>query len=276
MRVHDGRLFLLTVVVAALVVAFAGRAALRRRAGAEGAPPRDCGPLRGVLVVLVVGIAAVASTAAARRRRAPRARTAREGARRLVCGSSDARLDWWKEAWQSFEDEPLDGTGAASFQLAHRLHRAEFTRPVTEPHNFALQDARRDRHRRLPAARGRCGASACSRCGGGFVTTPRSRSRSVRSRISCTSSSTSATTSSPSARRSSRSLGVLLADVDGAVARREPVWAVGGAGCSRGRACFRLRRRTSRSARSTRRWRRATRSSPRRRTRGIPSPSFRC
>ena len=62
-----------------------------------------------------------------------------EGARRLVCGSSDARFDWWKQAWQSFEDEPLHGTGAASFQLAHRLHRAEFTAPVTEPHNFALQ-----------------------------------------------------------------------------------------------------------------------------------------
>ena len=62
-----------------------------------------------------------------------------QGARRFACASSDARFDWWKQAWQSFEDEPLAGTGAGSFQLAHRLRREEFTRPVTEPHNFALQ-----------------------------------------------------------------------------------------------------------------------------------------
>jgi hypothetical protein len=62
-----------------------------------------------------------------------------QGANRFACGSSDARFDWWREAWQSFEDEPLAGTGAGSFELSHRLRRAHFTRPVTEPHNLALQ-----------------------------------------------------------------------------------------------------------------------------------------
>jgi hypothetical protein len=38
-----------------------------------------------------------------------------------------------------FERRPIGGTGAASFELAHRLRRAEFVRPTTEPHNFALQ-----------------------------------------------------------------------------------------------------------------------------------------
>ena len=38
-----------------------------------------------------------------------------------------------------FERRPIGGTGAASFELAHRLRRAEFVRPTTEPHDFALQ-----------------------------------------------------------------------------------------------------------------------------------------
>ena len=38
-----------------------------------------------------------------------------------------------------FERRPIGGTGAASFVLAHRLRRAEFVRPTTEPHDFALQ-----------------------------------------------------------------------------------------------------------------------------------------
>jgi hypothetical protein len=61
------------------------------------------------------------------------------GAARFGCGSSDERLDWWGQAWAMFERRPIGGTGAASFELAHRLRRAEFVRPTTEPHNFALQ-----------------------------------------------------------------------------------------------------------------------------------------
>ena len=38
-----------------------------------------------------------------------------------------------------FERRPIGGTGAASFELAHRLRRAEFVRPTTEPHDFAVQ-----------------------------------------------------------------------------------------------------------------------------------------
>src|SRR5690348_11393635 len=38
-----------------------------------------------------------------------------------------------------FARRPIGGTGAGSFQLAHRLRRAEYVRPSTEPHNFALQ-----------------------------------------------------------------------------------------------------------------------------------------
>src|SRR6266545_5014168 len=138
-RVHDGRLFLATVVVAAAAVGVAGRSLLRLE-------PGPAARRRATLVLLVViGVACAAGVVAAALHStgSTTASAAGEhctqGARRLACGSSDARLDWWKQAWQSFEDKPLAGTGAASFQLAHRLRRAEFTRPVTEPHNFALQ-----------------------------------------------------------------------------------------------------------------------------------------
>jgi hypothetical protein len=138
-RVHDGRLFLLAVVVAAVFAAIVGRillrlelrAAVRRRAT--------------VLLLVAVGLACAAGVAAASVHGSGSTNTSAagahctQGARRLVCPSSDERLDWWKQAWQSFEDKPLTGTGAGSFQLSHRLHRAEYTRPVTEPHNFALQ-----------------------------------------------------------------------------------------------------------------------------------------
>ena len=139
-RVHDGRLFLLTVVVAALVVAFAGRAALRLELAAEARRRATAILFAGILVGSIVGVAAVAVHNGGSTYASAAGTHCTEGARRLVCASSDARLDWWKEAWQSFEDKPLEGTGAASFELSHRLRRAEYTRPVTEPHNFALQE----------------------------------------------------------------------------------------------------------------------------------------
>jgi hypothetical protein len=133
-RVHDGSLFLLVVVIAAAVVAVVGRAALRLEPG-----PAARRRAIAVLFATIVLAGAGGIAGAALHHGGSTGAYCTEGARRLVCGSSDARFDWWKQAWQSFEDEPIHGTGAASFQLAHRLHRAEFTAPVTEPHNFALQ-----------------------------------------------------------------------------------------------------------------------------------------
>ncbi len=52
--------------------------------------------------------------------------------------SSNSRWTWWKEAWQLFEDKPLDGTGAATFAIARRPIR-ENTTFATEPHNIGLQ-----------------------------------------------------------------------------------------------------------------------------------------
>jgi O-antigen ligase/polysaccharide polymerase Wzy-like membrane protein len=138
-RVHDGRLFLLAVVLVAVVVGLAGRAALRLEL-APAARRRVTGAL-----LVAIGLACLAAMAGAVLRSGGSTSLSAagthctQGARRFACGSSDERLDWWKEAWQLFEDKPLDGTGAGSFELAHRLHRAQFARPVTEPHDFPLQ-----------------------------------------------------------------------------------------------------------------------------------------
>ena len=57
---------------------------------------------------------------------------------RLGSFSSNSRWTWWEEAWTLFEDEPIAGTGAASFAVARRPIRSNTTF-ATEPHNIALQ-----------------------------------------------------------------------------------------------------------------------------------------
>ena len=138
-RVRDGLFFLLVVVAAAAIAATLARRAFRlqpTRAAQQRAT-------RALLVLLVVGavggIVGVALHSGPSTTASPAGSHCVQGASRFACGSSDERLDWWREAWQSFRDQPLDGTGAGSFQLAHELRRAHFTRPVPEPHNLALQ-----------------------------------------------------------------------------------------------------------------------------------------
>jgi O-Antigen ligase len=62
-----------------------------------------------------------------------------QGPGRIASFSSANRWTWWKEAWWAFSDRPLHGTGAGSFELAHRLERRDFSPPGKEPHNIALQ-----------------------------------------------------------------------------------------------------------------------------------------
>src|SRR6266540_3492082 len=60
------------------------------------------------------------------------------GPGRLANISSTSRWQWWKEAWHAFEEQPLRGTGAGTFELTHRLLRTNSI-VVTEPHNVPLQ-----------------------------------------------------------------------------------------------------------------------------------------
>jgi O-Antigen ligase len=60
------------------------------------------------------------------------------GPGRLTTINSTSRWQWWKEGWHAFEDQPLRGTGAGTFELTHRLLRTNNV-VVTEPHNLPLQ-----------------------------------------------------------------------------------------------------------------------------------------
>lgn len=61
-----------------------------------------------------------------------------QGPQRITLLSSSSRWEWWKEAWFAFEDDPLLGTGAGSFELTHRMRRTNGLY-VTEPHSLVLQ-----------------------------------------------------------------------------------------------------------------------------------------
>jgi O-Antigen ligase len=57
---------------------------------------------------------------------------------RLAELSSSNRWRWWQEAWSLWEDAPLGGKGAATFEVARRDIRVGSI-TTTEPHNLALQ-----------------------------------------------------------------------------------------------------------------------------------------
>jgi hypothetical protein len=57
---------------------------------------------------------------------------------RLISVSSSNRWRWWQEAWESFTDKPLQGSGAGTFELVDRLER-NTSLATTEPHSVPLQ-----------------------------------------------------------------------------------------------------------------------------------------
>jgi tetratricopeptide (TPR) repeat protein len=145
-RVHDGRWFgVLLVAVGALVwlAAFAAlRIEARRPLSAERrtAALRWAGGAAAVLaaVAVVVFVARGDPQAWAREFKNPPSEQVPHDPSRLGTVSSSHRWTWWKEAWQAFEQEPLIGKGAASFELTHRLLRRD-SLIVNEPHNVPLQ-----------------------------------------------------------------------------------------------------------------------------------------
>ena len=138
-RAHDGGLFLLVVVVAALVVASVARRIARIHVEPDERRRATLALFAVVGVACVAGVVVAALNSSGATSASAAGAHCTQGAARFGCGSSDERLDWWGQAWAMFERRPIGGTGAASFELAHRLRRAEFVRPTTEPHNFALQ-----------------------------------------------------------------------------------------------------------------------------------------
>lgn len=149
-RVHDGAVFGAVFVVGAAIVAFAAAALLRADAESPLTPKQ-----RGEYVrISLVGVAVLAallfvgSTIKAggpggwlqdRVHEFTSQGNVSEGPHRVTSFSSNHRWAWWKEAWSSFLEQPLDGTGAGSFVLVHRPRRSTSLDVTTEPHNVPLQ-----------------------------------------------------------------------------------------------------------------------------------------
>src|SRR3954451_5998802 len=145
-RVHDGAWFAVVFVLGACVV---GALAYLASVGEERGLPTHTRVLLGrvALGVLAVGIAAGIAVVAVKTdpsswfrefTQSTTSRAQQTGPERLTTISSTSRWAWWTEAWHAFEDQPLRGTGAGSFELSHRLLRMDAIE-ATEPHNVPLQ-----------------------------------------------------------------------------------------------------------------------------------------
>jgi O-Antigen ligase len=146
-RVHDGAWFAVVFLLGTCLVgslAYLGSLAEERRELSVRARQLASRLAVGALALcLVVGIAVIAATTSPSSwardftQQSGNAGAA-TGPARLTTISSTSRWQWWQEAWQAFEDQPLRGTGAGTFELTHRLLRTNGV-AVTEPHDLPLQ-----------------------------------------------------------------------------------------------------------------------------------------
>jgi O-Antigen ligase len=142
-RLHDGLLFGLALLVGAGVVALALRYLVKRAVNA-----------RVVKIVAVVLVALIVAALLASVVRAggpgswvsdrwhefanPVSAQVGQGPNRITSASSSNRWRWWQEAWNAFTDQPAQGTGAGTFGLTDRLERNS-PLAVIEPHSTPLQ-----------------------------------------------------------------------------------------------------------------------------------------
>jgi hypothetical protein len=145
-RVRDGAWFALVFLLGACVVAALAYLASRAEER-EAFSPRARG-LAGRVALGALALCAVAGIVALgvktdpghwfRDFTEPAAGVPLNSPGHLTTISSTSRWEWWKEAWHAFEKQPLRGTGAASFELTHRLLRTNGA-IATEPHSMPLQ-----------------------------------------------------------------------------------------------------------------------------------------
>jgi hypothetical protein len=137
-RAHDGWIFGL-VVLAGLAAVVAAAYLLRVR---EVSARAQSGARRVAIVLSVLALAGLVGATVVGWNDfvdPPSGGGAPSSPERLTRASSNHRWEWWGESWQIFRDHPLDGSGAASFRLAHRLFRSGVTYDAVEPHDLPLQ-----------------------------------------------------------------------------------------------------------------------------------------
>jgi O-antigen ligase len=138
-RAHDGWIFAVAVVLGGTAAWLAGRRLREVVAGRE--------VVRGAAAVgalaFVAGVAALAVHAGGPAKLvdefAGTQHQLGQSVNRFGSVSSSNRSAWWGESWTAFTRHPLDGSGAGSFQLEHRVVRTSFSQPAEEPHSLPLQ-----------------------------------------------------------------------------------------------------------------------------------------
>ena len=135
-RVGDGAVFaVLFVLGAALVVAAALRLE-RIELGPRSRMLAGRALVAGALAALLAGGVVVAATGDP----LVGGRSVAQGPGRFADSGLNNRREFWSEAWQIFEDKPLEGAGAGTFELARKRYREDAV-DAPEPHNLPLQFA---------------------------------------------------------------------------------------------------------------------------------------
>jgi hypothetical protein len=131
-RVDDGAWFGLIAFLGGLAAfGLAWVTAPRRLADRTGRLVVRAAVVAGALVLLTASVVAVTGS---------EEDVVTQGAGRQLSTGTNNRGTWWREAWETFEGEPLIGIGAGGFEYVHRQLR-ESKIDVTEPHNLPLQFA---------------------------------------------------------------------------------------------------------------------------------------
>jgi hypothetical protein len=148
LQVHDGRWFGLALVLGG-IGAFAGAFWVSRyerarplsetwrvRVGRAGVAAAAAAVVVGIVGLIAAGI--TPSKVWHKFNEPAASPTAVSGPTHLSSFASTSRWNWWQEAWNSWRDHPVLGTGAGTFDLTHRKLRVDGT-VATEPHNLPLQ-----------------------------------------------------------------------------------------------------------------------------------------
>ncbi len=149
-REDDAFLVFMVVVAALAALAILGRGVIWLETRGAFTPARDRLATRALGAAILVGLAVAVGAVAASDRgvggtisdaadRFTRTRAdPTTDPRRVLSTTSGNRWLWWREAAGAWSDRPVEGWGAGSFPLTHRLYRT-IPFEVQQPHSMPIQ-----------------------------------------------------------------------------------------------------------------------------------------
>jgi O-Antigen ligase len=135
-RVHDGWIFGAALVVGGLLAAL-----LSQLPRPEPTPAlrRSALLLVGVVAALAIAIGAVRAHSWWDTFTSSAPTEVSNSSGRLTSAGSNHRWVWWQEAWHSWKQHGVAGTGTGSFELTNLRYRTSSIDDTTEPHSLPLQ-----------------------------------------------------------------------------------------------------------------------------------------